>query len=97
MDIFTKEDYNIVIILNKEDSKNIVQDLSYSKKFVGDCYVVNSNADDYLVKIIKTNLMEYCDSPWEKGYMINEPTDQIVIRLCYQECKRGGDSKSFYI
>jgi chemotaxis protein CheY-P-specific phosphatase CheC/DNA-binding Lrp family transcriptional regulator len=78
VDIFSNEGFNSVIILNKDDSKKIFQEISYSKKFVGDCYVVNSNADDYLVKIIKNNLTDYCGKIWDENYKINESTDHLV-------------------
>lgn len=84
-DTFLKEGFNTVILLNKEDSKNIVQNLSYSKKFVGDCYVVNLNAQNYLIKILKNNLEEYCNIQWNKKYLIDDLTDNLISRYVIKD------------
>lgn len=82
---FMKEGFKSVILLNKEDSKNIFQNISYSKKFVGDCYVVNSNAENYLLKIIKNDLYQFCDSQWENSFKINELTGHLVSRYAIKD------------
>ncbi len=80
VDTFAKEGFRTVIILNKLDSKNIFQELSYSKKFVGDCYVVNNNAENYLLKIIKNNFEEFCNTKWEGSFKVNGQTDHLISR-----------------
>jgi hypothetical protein len=80
VDIFAKEGFRSVILLNKLDSKNIFQELSFSKKFIGDCYIVNSNAEKYLLKIIKNNLDEFCNDKWETPFKVNESTDHLISR-----------------
>lgn len=81
VEVFVETGFNSVILLNEVDSKKIVQDLSYSKKFVGECYVVNSNANNYLLKVLKQNGVDkFCEN-WDKTFMINEQSDHLVSKF----------------
>ncbi len=79
-DIFSQRGYKIVILLNKRDSHIIQQELSYSKNFINDCYVVNSNADDYLLRVIKQNdANEFCDDD-NNNYIVHEKSDHLISK-----------------
>ncbi|MEA2051173.1 MAG: hypothetical protein U9O56_10665 [Campylobacterota bacterium] len=81
VDLFAKSGFQSVILLNEIDSKNIVQELSYSKKFVGDCYVVNSNASSYLLKLLKQTDVEMFCGTWEDEYLISKKSDHLVSKF----------------
>lgn len=85
VDTFAQEGFRTVILLNKLDSKNIFQEFSYSKKFIGDCYVVNGNAEDYLLKIIKNNMDEFCNGKWDHKFKVNGQTDQLLSRYSIKD------------
>ncbi|MBD3841373.1 MAG: hypothetical protein IE909_05725, partial [Campylobacterales bacterium] len=79
-EVFASEGYKIVILLNKEDSKNIQQDISHSKKFLDDCYVVNANADNYLLRVIKEKGVENFCSQNSKEYLVDQRSDQLISK-----------------
>ena len=87
-DILSKyehEGYKSVVLLNKNDSSKIIQDISYSKKFIEDIYIVNKNADSYIIKLIKqAGVEKYFLSFWEKRYKIEESSGYLISKLNLQ-------------
>jgi hypothetical protein len=95
VDFFAKDGYNTVILLNKNDSKNIRQDLSYSKKFIGDHYVVNSNADDYLIRYIKQN---QSDDKWNNDdteFEVSLQSEHLISKYNIKDINNKVIAKAF--
>ncbi|MEA3384545.1 MAG: hypothetical protein U9Q20_07740 [Campylobacterota bacterium] len=85
VDIMSKNGFDSIVLLNEDDSKKIVQELSYSKKFVDDCYVVNSNANKYLLKVLKQNgIDKFCDN-WENSFIVNEQSSHLVSKIIIKD------------
>lgn len=79
---FEKEGYKSVILLNKKDSSRIVQEMSYSKHFIDDIYIVNKNADSYIMKLIKQAGVEsYFLNLWNKKYKIENSSGYLISKL----------------
>ncbi|MGB5867473.1 MAG: hypothetical protein WBG69_06355 [Arcobacteraceae bacterium] len=79
---FEKEGYKSIILLNKNDSSKIIQEISYSKNFIDDIYVVNKNADSYLMKIIKqSGVDEYFLNTWTNRYKIDTSSGYLISKL----------------
>ena len=85
VEIFAKDGFKIVIMLNEKDSGNINNDLSYSKKFVDDFYVVNSNADNYFIRLLKEDNIETLFEDWDEDYLIHEQSDQLISRYTIKD------------
>jgi len=80
VDIFDKKGYKIVILLNKDDSKKIQQDLSHSKKFLNGYYIVNSNADNYLLRVVKQNDIDKIFDSSNNKYTISTQSDHLISK-----------------
>ena len=80
VDSYSKEGFNSIVLLNEKDSKKIIQDMSYSKLFIDNCYVVNANADKYLVRLLKENTLKtFCEN-WDNDYKINKKSDHLISK-----------------
>lgn len=79
---FENKGFKAVVLLNKEDSFKIVQEVSYSQSFIDDIYVVNKNADSYIMKLIKQAEVEkYFLSSWKKRYKLEESGGYLISKL----------------
>ena len=81
VDMLAKDGFKSVILLSKYDSSKISQNLSYSHNFIQDKYVVNRNADKYLVKIIRDQGVNkfYCKI-WKKNYKLEPLSGHLVSK-----------------
>ena len=77
--------FESVVLLNKIDSREVVQEISYSKMFVKDCYIANSNVDKYLVRVIKSAGLDLFYGQWEKDYMLNVSSDHLVSKYIIRD------------
>jgi len=81
-DKFIDKGYKTVILLNKKDSSQIVQEVSYSKNFIDNIYVVNKNADSYIQKLIKQlDVNKYFLSSWKKQYKIDKNSGYLISKF----------------
>jgi hypothetical protein len=80
VDMANRDGFNSIVLLNEDDSKKITHDLSYSKLFIDNCYVVNSNADKYLVRLLKENSLDSFCKNWDEDYKISEKSDHLISK-----------------
>ena len=95
VDIFAKNGFKTVIILNKKDSRAISNDHSYSRKFVDDFYVVNSNTDNYFLRLLKESNIETFFEEWENDYLVHEQSDQLISRYTIMDSENLPKAKVF--
>ena len=81
-DKFSYAGFKSVLLLNKLESSKIIQEISYSKNFIDDIYVINKNADSYIMKLIKQGGVEnYFLSSWKKRYKVDESSGYLISKL----------------
>ncbi len=85
---FTPNGFKSVILLNSEDSSNIIHNQSYTKRFLGGHYVVNKNSDHYLLKVMKENDFDRFYDEWENDYLINIGSDHLISRFIITDNKQ---------
>jgi len=85
VDEIKKYGFDSVVLLNKIDSQKVVQEISYSKMFLNECYIANSNANRYLVRVIKSAGLELFCGHWEKEYMINTSSEHLVSKYIIKD------------
>ncbi|RLA79231.1 MAG: hypothetical protein DRG78_13350 [Epsilonproteobacteria bacterium] len=80
-DVFKEKGFKSIIVLNALDSNNIIQNLSHTQKFIEDKYIVNKNADKYLMRVIRDNGInkEYC-KVWDKSYHLEYASGHFVSK-----------------
>lgn len=71
-----KDHIKSIIILNKQLSKLVDLNLSYSRNFINDHYIVNKNADNYYQKILEQN--KIIDTA--KKSLINENEGVAIVK-----------------
>jgi hypothetical protein len=78
---FKQEGFKIVMLLNHFESTKIVQNISHTRRFIEDIYVVNNNAKRYLIKVIKEHGIHktYCKI-WKKDYFIEQLSGHFVAK-----------------
>ncbi len=80
-DTFKQQGFNSVIVLNQEDSKKVYQNQSYSKKFIDNHYVVNSNASSYLLRLIEQNGIKNFYKSWDDTFSDIISNEHIVLKF----------------
>jgi hypothetical protein len=79
---FENEGFKSIILLNKENSRDIDPDIAFSSKFIDDVYVVNKNADSYIMKLVKQSGVDnYFLSNWISSYKIEESSGYLISKL----------------
>ena len=68
--------YRVVIILDDKNSKKVNIDKSFSKYFINDTYVVNSNANEIAMKLIEYHGAKYYIN-LDKNYVVHQKTDSL--------------------
>jgi len=83
---FEKRGYQSVALLNKENSANIIQNISYSKQFLDHIYIINKHADSYLVKLIKQKGVEtHFLNHWHNNFIVENASGYIVSKLILKD------------
>lgn len=80
-DTFKQQGFSSVIVLNQEDSKKVYQNQSYSKKFIDNHYVVNSNASSYLLKLIEENGIENFYKSWDDTFSDTISNEHVILKF----------------
>ena len=79
---FENAGFKSIILLNKEDSRNIDHELAFSSKFIDNIYVVNKNADSYLMKLVKQSGVDnYFLTNWLQSYKIDTASGYLISKL----------------
>ncbi|MEA3498782.1 MAG: hypothetical protein U9R16_06980, partial [Campylobacterota bacterium] len=78
VDAFKKKGLSVAILLNKKDSSFINQNLSHSKEFVESYYVVNSNSDKYILRLLSQTNIEHFYKDWKGEFKINKDSEHLV-------------------
>jgi len=79
--IFMANDYHTVILLNEKESRKISQNLSYSKEFISQYYVVNKNVDSYYLKVIEQIGVEKFFKAWDIPYIVNKQNGNLINKI----------------
>ena len=87
VDVFVKDEFDSVILLNMLDSRKIIHELSYSKRFIGEYYVVNSNANTYLLKVLKQNGVKQFYDNWDSSFIINKESNHLVSKFIIKDSR----------
>lgn len=76
------KNYNIntLILLNSVDSKKVYQNRSHSKTFIENIYIVNSNANKYIERLIKQFGVDDFMNDWDMSYKIDNDKENLIIR-----------------
>ncbi len=85
VDGFINKGYNSVILMNKIDSRKVIPDISYSRRFLNDCYVVNSNADKYLIRILSTANLESFFADWDNNFKISILSEHVISKYIIRD------------
>ncbi|MEA3512729.1 MAG: hypothetical protein U9R37_03915 [Campylobacterota bacterium] len=78
--LLQKDGYKAISILNKDDSNLVVQNVSFSKRFIDDRYIVNSNVDSYLMRLVSQIKKELILNNWENDYYIDIGSDHLISK-----------------
>ena len=71
----------IVVLLDKEYSRKLYPKLSYTKKFIDDYYVANTNADSFYIRYIKEfGVDDFYHYDFKKGYFEDKKTSSLIFK-----------------
>jgi len=79
--IFKIDRFDIIILLDKQYSKDIIQDISYSKQFIDQYYVANANANSYFIRYInEKNADEFYKNPFDNDFIIDDKSGLLIFK-----------------
>jgi len=84
-DSFKDQGFNTVIILDEENSKLVYQNQSYSKKFIDNFYIVNSNASGYLLRLIEQNGIENFYKEWSDLFSTRLSNEHMISKFILKD------------
>jgi len=71
----------IVVLLDKKYSRKLYPKLSYTKKFIDDYYVANTNADRFYIRYIKEfGVDDFYHYDFQKGYFEDKKTSSLIFK-----------------
>jgi len=87
--------YDTVVVLNAEDSKEIYQNNSYSKKFIDKYYVVNSNSEPYLERLMKQSGIDSLYEKWDKHFIRIKSNEHLISKYSISDINEVNKAQVF--
>lgn len=85
---FDEKGFKSIILLNKQDSSKIDQEISFSSNFLDGVYIANKNADSYVMKLTKEiGIDRYFLTNWIEPFKVHKPSGYLIIK---HEIKNAG-------